>query len=502
MGKNKRGSNAKKNIVFSLFCQVITILCGLIVPRRMIATFGSEVNGAITSISTFLGYITLLEGGIGGVARAALYRPLAESDSDGINAVMVEIKSFFRRVGFFFGIYVIVIACTFKFISHTDVLDWDTLFWLVIISSASTFAQYFFGISNMVLLYAAQKEYINNLLNAFGILLNAIVVVAMTYQKYSLLAVRFVSGMVFTIKPILLWMITRRYFTLTPYKTDKKVLKDKWTGLGQHIAYFLHSHTDVVVLTIFGNLQAVSVYGVYYMVTSAIQKITTSFSAGMEAVFGDMYAKKERDKLDRVFSMYDTLISIISIITFGTTLVLIVPFVSIYTNDISDINYIEPLFGGLLTVACLIHCLRIPYHFIVIAAGHFKQTNTASYGEGIINIISSVVLVIKYGLVGVAIGTVIATLFRFVYYALYISKHIMQRNIRIWVKRETVNIFNIAAIYMIANSIISYLKINTYPEWMLSGLAVAFFSGLITIGCNIIFYKQECRDIYRQMFNH
>ena len=96
--KTDRESNAKKNIFITLLSQLLTIVCGLIVPRCMLQAYGSEANGAVTSIATFLGYIALLEGGVGGVARAALYQPLAENDIYKISAVMAEIKSFFRHV--------------------------------------------------------------------------------------------------------------------------------------------------------------------------------------------------------------------------------------------------------------------------------------------------------------------------------------------------------------------------------------------------------------------
>ena len=93
--KNDRESNAKKNIFITLLSQLLTIVCGLIVPRYLLQAYGSEANGAVTSIATFLGYIALLEGGIAGVARAALYRPLAVNDIEKISAIMVEIKRFF-----------------------------------------------------------------------------------------------------------------------------------------------------------------------------------------------------------------------------------------------------------------------------------------------------------------------------------------------------------------------------------------------------------------------
>lgn len=56
-----RSKKAIINIVVSLFQQLVTILCGLILPRAIIGAYGSNVNGLISSITQFLTYIALLE---------------------------------------------------------------------------------------------------------------------------------------------------------------------------------------------------------------------------------------------------------------------------------------------------------------------------------------------------------------------------------------------------------------------------------------------------------
>ena len=68
---------AKKNLITSIFYQLVTVAYGLIVPRLVLSSFGSEVNGLTSSLSQFLNYINLLEGGLSGVIMAALYKPLA-----------------------------------------------------------------------------------------------------------------------------------------------------------------------------------------------------------------------------------------------------------------------------------------------------------------------------------------------------------------------------------------------------------------------------------------
>lgn len=496
---NRREKLAKYNISTSLLYQVVTMIAGLILPKLFITYFGSEVYGATTSIAQFLGYIALLEGGIGGVARAALYKPLADNDINKISSVLAEIKHFFKIVGFIFIAYVIVLACSFRIISDTDVLNWTATFFLVFAISVSTFAQYFIGISYAVLLQAAQKSYITNLIRIITTILNLVAIVILIKTGCNIVIVKFVSGLVFALGPVLQWLYVKKEYPIVNVPRQKDALKSKWTGIGQHIAYFLHNHTDVVVLTIFADLLLVAVYSVYNMVTSAIQSIVSSFSTGMEALFGDMYAKKEYDLLGKTFSEYETLISCLAVSLFSITIVLITPFVSIYTKDITDVNYIQPLFGIILPIASILFSMRAPYHSMIIAAGHFKQTRWAAYGEAIINISLSIILVNKFGLIGVAIGTVCAVAFRFVFYAVYLSKNIINRNILLWFKRVCINVGMIVVIVLLGNFAVYKIQMSNYLYWAIAGAIVTVISLIVTFGGNYCFYREETKRVIRRV---
>lgn len=56
------------NIISSLTLQVVTVISGFIIPKIILTNFGSSVNGLVSSLNQFLSYITLIEGGITGVA--------------------------------------------------------------------------------------------------------------------------------------------------------------------------------------------------------------------------------------------------------------------------------------------------------------------------------------------------------------------------------------------------------------------------------------------------
>ena len=145
------------NSISTLMLQLVTVICGFILPRVMLTAFGSEINGAVSSITQFLGYISLLEAGVGGVTRAALYKPLANGDSVKISRIVNATQSFFRKVAGVFILYAVVLSVVFKYISSTE-LEWGFTIALVAILAVSTFAQYYFGITYSVVLQADQRN--------------------------------------------------------------------------------------------------------------------------------------------------------------------------------------------------------------------------------------------------------------------------------------------------------------------------------------------------------
>jgi len=495
MGKG-RFVRVQKSIITTLCLQITTLLCGLIVPRTLLNAFGSEAYGATTSIAQFLSYITLLEGGIGGVARAALYKPLAEKDTKRISVIVYELKHFFRVIAFISIGYTFLLACSFKTISHITCYNWQTSFLLVIAMAVSTFGQYFIGIAYSALIQADQRVYLINTLSIVTIILNTIMVIVLVKLGSGLVFVKLVSSCVFLIKPTAMWIyVNNRYGLNNTVERDQKSLEQRWDGLGQHIAYYIHSNTDVAVLTILSNLKTVAVYSVYYMVTNHIRSIVIALCSGMEALFGDMIAKDQKKQLREIFNIYETIISFACSIFFSTVYVMIVPFISLYTKGIDDTNYIQPLFAVLITTASAIYCLRFPYQSTITAAGHFKQTRVAAYGEAVINIIVSIILVKKYGLIGVAIGTIVAISFRLVYSAVYLSKNIMQRNFVDFSKRFFINVGSIIIIFIISHLAISKILIDNYIKWIFCAISVVFISTSMTCLINYIFYKNYTRKI-------
>ena len=84
--------NAKRgfyNVFFGLLGQVVSIALGVIIPRLVIVSLGSESNGLLSSVNQALVYLGLLEAGIGTATSQALYKPVAEQDTKNINHILL-----------------------------------------------------------------------------------------------------------------------------------------------------------------------------------------------------------------------------------------------------------------------------------------------------------------------------------------------------------------------------------------------------------------------------
>ena len=118
-----RREKALINVACSLLLQITTIIAGFIVPRLFINSFGSDVNGLVNSITSFIGYITLLQTGVGSAVKAALYKPLAKKNHLELCEIVKTADLFFKKIAIVTIIYIIALTVAFP-LFIVDGFDW------------------------------------------------------------------------------------------------------------------------------------------------------------------------------------------------------------------------------------------------------------------------------------------------------------------------------------------------------------------------------------------
>ena len=488
--------NRKKKLLLNsctgILKQVITIICGFILPRYMLLYYGSAVNGVVSSITNYLSFISLLDMGVGAVVQANLYKPLAESDNDKISSIVISSERFFRRLAYIFIGYIFVLCFIFPVFVNDSFSPYFSVSLLVIIS-ISTFVQYFFGMTYQLLLNADQKSYVPLSIQIVTILLNTVFAIILMKLGASVHMVKLMTTIVYILRPIGQFIYVNNH-----YKINRKIkvigepIKQKWNGFSQHLAAVICQNIDVVVLTLFAPLELVSVYSVYFIVTNGVEQIVLTAATGLESLFGNMIVKGEKDTLSRTFNAVEWIVHAGVTIIFSITGICIVPFVSVYTRGITDANYIQPLFGALMVIAYGSQCLRVPYFRVIKAAGHFKETQNGAYISAGLNIVITVVLVLKMGLVGAAIGTLVAMLYHTLYFVWYLRKNILSRPIRFFVKHILIDVA-VVLISCIGSSMFSFTG-ESYLLWILYALIIAAIVIVVSVSINLIAFKGQIKE--------
>ena len=104
----------------------------------------------------------------------------------------------------------------------------------------------------------------------------------------------------------------------------------------------------------------------------------------------------------------------------------------------------------------------------------------------IINIVVSVATVKAWGLIGVAIGTLVAMTYQTIWMAIYDSKHLIKWPINNFLKQIFVDALTVAIGFFTTRMII--MQQNTYIAWVILALETTIIWVILAVVINFIFY--------------
>ena len=446
-----RGKKLALNTITSLVLQVVSVICGFILPRLILESFGSDVNGLVNSITQFLGVITLLDLGVGAVVQSALYKPLADNDTNMISKIYVSANKFFRRLAEILLVYVVLLMIFYPMLVNKSFGHMYTAL-LIAAICISSFAQYYFGIVNSLLLNADQRGYIQYVAQIITLILNTFACYIIIKLGASIQIVKLTTSLIFLLRPLFLVFYVKKNYSIDQKITyTDEPIKQKWNGMAQHFASYVLNGTDNIVLTMFSTLGNVSIYSVYNVVIIGVKNALLSVTNGFQSLIGEMLAKKETMKLNAFFGFVEWFLHTGTTLVFGCTGVLIVDFVRVYTYGIND-------------------------------------------ADMILNIVISIATVKMWGLIGVAIGTLIAMAYQTVWMAKYDSKNIICWPFKNFLKQCGVDAITVI-IASLATFKIPMLSVS-YVSWFLLAIEVFGIWLIISIVINTIFYRERVLSIF------
>lgn len=492
-----RTKNALKIMYANIVLQVITAICGLILPGLMINEYGSELNGLVSTVRQLLTYFSVVSLGLGAASSVALYKPLAEGNMERISSILSATRIFFNRTGYVFIALVSATAFILPLFSQSSNMTFSTISSIVLICGIGSLSEYIIISKYKILLTADQKLYVLAKIQGQGVIINTILSVILIKLHASIIFVQFISTFAYLLRLLLTVTYVKKNYKEVNFKAeaDFDAISNRWEAFSYQISSMVITYTPIIIIALFCGYNDASIYSVYNMVFNSVAMLVGVFSSGFTATFGNLLVQSNIENIRKSFNTFEFTFNTISFFCYTSCLILILPFISVYVNNNDGVNYIMPSVAILFTFNGLFKSMRIPSVTLVDAAGKFKENKKANIWEAITNVILSLVLVFKFGVVGILFSSMITALIRSIMYIYYTSKYQLKGQL---IKRYILLILNLMLMLIISLESMKFNIIcHSFIQWI--GWAIKV-SGV----CLILFLTMNClanRDAAKDTFS-
>ena len=425
--KKKLIKNGVLNISFGIILQLLSLIFGLVIPRIYIINYGSEVNGLLATINQVFAYIGIVESGVGVTALHLFYGSIASSDKTLTSQIFKTARIYYRKSGLYFLIIVSLSAIIFPFILNTEI-NKLSIFTVFVLNSITGLQNFFILGELRMLLQAEGKNYVNLLANTVALIVSNVVRLILLLMNVDFVIVHSVYSIFSLTQSLILVNYWRKKYTWIDKEVEPNfgLFSQKNHALVHQISSLIFSNTDIIILSIFTNLKVVSVYALYSLVYNIIRTLIGNISTGLGYRLGQEFSANKA-KFIQMFNLYDFYFSAFIFATLTVTHIYILPFVKIYTQGATDIQYIDALLPYFFSGIYILLLGRTTLRQVIDLSGDFKNTKKQSILESLINLITSIVLVRYFGVYGVLIGTIVALIYRTNAIILYVNHTIIKR---------------------------------------------------------------------------
>ncbi|OJF90249.1 lipopolysaccharide biosynthesis protein [Alkalibacterium sp. 20] len=409
-----RIEKAIKNSIASVSLQIIIILLSFIERSIFINVLGAEYLGVHGLFSNIVSMLSLAELGVGTAIVYSMYKPMADKDTSKINLLMSIYAKLYKTIGIVILLLGLAIVpfLDFFIVDNQNISNVRIYFLLYILKSAASY----FLIYKASIFVVDQKEYIvsvNEIIVTIARYIIGIIILSMVksyfYYLLWLLCITLIGNIIISKKADNYYpYIKKRNTTLTLPKEEKRTMAKNIAAMFSHkIGSIVVNSTDNIIISRFLGIAVVGVYSNYLMIVNAIITIVTLMFNPITASVGNLDVTESEEKKYDVFSNVLFLNLWIGGFSAISLQVLLNPFITLWVGEefvLSTLIVLMIVGNGYLAV------IRKTVLVFRNAMGLFWKDRYKPLFEALINLSLSLMLVSRLGLIGVFLGTLIATL--------------------------------------------------------------------------------------------
>ena len=368
------------------------------------------INGLYTGV---LSMLSMAELGIGTALNYSLYAPMARKDYEKLKSYMLLYKKAYRIVGLVVaGIGLALVPFLKYFIKSPGdygIQELTVYYLIFLFNTVSTyFVSYKYSLAN-----AEQKNYIHtNVLTITKLATTILQLIVLLLTSNFLLYLLTAAVVELAQKIYASRYLDNRY----PYLKDKNVkpLSKEETNIIVEktkaliclkVGDVARLQTDSIIISSFIRVSLVGIVDNYNMIINSISNFVNIIFNSAISSFGNLIATESKQKQYEIFKVYRFAANWIYGLSAVGFYVLLSPLIQLWLGK-------DWLLGdGIIALVILDYYFRadrIVMANFKTAAGVFEQDRYLPLAQGAVNLIISILLVQKMGLIGVYIGTVIS----------------------------------------------------------------------------------------------
>lgn len=479
--------------------QLTILLFSLIVPRLMIGTYGSQLNGLVSSTKQMVSYLYFLELGISSALIFTLFQPLANKNYNQINPFVTRGVKEYNKISLFYFIGVILLSLVYPLLI-IEKLNYAYIFLIVFIIGVYGAIEFFTFTKYKILLQADQKGYVLDTITIVTTILQNITSIMLMLFNKSILLVVFVPIIYLPIRSLFLRIYIKKKYPLVDYsvKPSEEKLESRKDAFLSGVSNSLSVSLPIIMVSFLISLEMASVFSIYSMVFMGLTAIISVFRSGMGAVFGNVYAKNEMDIFRESNDSFEFLMYALIAVLYSVALSLITPFIKVYVSDVADINYIYPMVGVLFTIWSIAHNSKTPGEIIIDSTGKWKLARKTYIIQTLMLVLGVFTLGYFFGINGFLIGMIIASLYKSVSIIFIVNSKILKQTSKKTILRFLrmfliVFMVNIPFIFNLIN-----IEVSGFSEWFFVAIIVFLWGIIITTIINFLFDFETTKRLYHR----
>lgn len=411
---NSRLKNSIRNSAFGLFAEVTTLILGFVVRSVFVKTLAEDylgVNGLFTNILQVLSFAEL---GVGNAIVFSLYKPIREKDSMRIRQYVSFYKSAYRIIGAIVAALGLVLVPFLNVIIVDKPNIPDNLVVIYLLYLANTVFSYF-CVWKRTFMTANQERYIGTVTEQIFTVIQVIVQIILLYTTHNFILYLATMIVCNQLRNIIIARICSHRYPVVNEKPEEELTKDEKKSIFENVRALLVyklagvvlNSTDNILIQAIVNFRSVSLYSNYSMIITNFRLLANQLLNGITASVGDLNASDDDKAKEDVFFK-------LLFVSFWLYGLLCVGFCAVADN------LIHVWLGGRFTIPVAV-VFAIAFSFYVegmqfagftyrTTMGLFKESVIAPIASAIINIVLSIVLGLKMGMMGIFIATGISRL--------------------------------------------------------------------------------------------